>query len=462
MTNWIPQSLNQTAPLYRAIADAIGADIRSGVLRPGDQLPTHRDLADALEVNVSTITRAYKEAMYRGLINGTVGRGTFISADVGTDLSLASVDAASSSSLLELGLVTGLYGLDPGIEKAMVRISGQRNLSALLRYTPSEGLPEHKAAGAALVARYGLNVDPRQIMVFSGIQHGLSCSLLSLFRPGDRVAVEQLTYPGIKTIAAMAGVHLVPVEMDEQGMIPEALDVVCRREKVKGVYIIPSVQNPTTVCMPAFRREEIAEVIVRRNLILLEDDAFALTRPEISTPIASLIPENAIFFAGVSKILWPGLRVCFSVVPLRFNHVLADAILNTIWMTPPLTVALVSEWIKSGDIDTVIAEKREEARLRNKAVKNILHNMSYNGHPTGYFVWLSLDFPWTGERCENAALNSGVRIFGAEKFMVGGTSPPAAVRISLTGAETSERLIKGLSILSRILNRKEPMPEGIL
>ena len=462
MPNWIPQNLDKTAPMYRAIADAIYADVRIGVLRPGDKLPTHRDLADELGVNVSTITRAYKEAMYRGLINGTVGRGTYISADAGTDLSLASPDAASGSSLLEMGLVTGFYGLDPGMEKSIHRVSGKRNLPALLRYTPPEGLAEHRETGAAWIKRYGLGVKPDRVMVFSGIQHGLSCCLLSLFRPGDRVAVEQLTYPGIKTIAAMAGVHLVPVEMDGQGMVPEALDVVCRREKVKGVYLVPGVQNPTTASMPFSRREEMAEVIERRNLMLMEDDAFAITRQDNLEPITSLLPEQGVFFAGVSKVFWPGLRVCFSAVPPRFYAPLANAVLNTIWMTPPLNVALVSDWIQTGAVDETIARKREEAKLRNKAVKEILKGRSYLGHETGFFIWLQLDPPWTGNRFEEAAAKSGIRLFGSEKFMVGGTAPPPAVRISLTGPDSLEGVYRGLSTVLQILENKMPKPEPIM
>ena len=463
MTKWMPQNLDKSIPMYRAIADAIAADVKTGVLHPGDQLPTHRDLADALGINVSTVTRAYKEAMYRGWINGTVGRGTFISADVITDLSMAASDSLSSSSPIEMGLVTGFYGLDPPVEKTISRLTGKRNLSAFLRYTPSDGLPEHKDVGAVWVGKYGLQAKPSQIVVFSGIQHGLSCCLMALFRPGDRVAVEQFTYPGIKTIAAMAGIHLVPVEMDAQGMIPGALDVACRRNNIKGVYVIPTVQNPTTVTMPQSRREQLADIITRHHLILLEDDAFALTVSDRPAPIGALIPENTIFFAGISKVVWPGLRVCFSAVPHRFYNRVIDAILNTIWMTPPLNVALVAELIQSGEVDDILDKKRNEARMRNILVKEKFRGFSYVGNPTGFFIWLKLKSPWTGQTFENAALAAGVRIFGSDKFAVGSiVDLPSAIRISLTGPETLYDIRKGLSILKQLLEENSPMPAGIL
>src|ERR671919_195766 len=78
MTMWLPNLDGRTAPVYRAIADAIDEDVQNGALRAGARLPPHRDLADHLGVTVTTITRAYTEAARRGLISGHVGRGTFI------------------------------------------------------------------------------------------------------------------------------------------------------------------------------------------------------------------------------------------------------------------------------------------------------------------------------------------------------------------------------------------------
>ena len=83
MTKWFPENLDPSVPRYQALADAIGRDIAGGRLRNGQRMPTHRDLAEDLEINVSTVTRAYKEAERRGLLSGVVGRGTFVSTDAG-------------------------------------------------------------------------------------------------------------------------------------------------------------------------------------------------------------------------------------------------------------------------------------------------------------------------------------------------------------------------------------------
>ena len=454
--------MDPALPRYLALARAIEDGVQAGALRPGDRLPTHRDLADALGVNVSTVTRGYKEAMHQGLICGTVGRGTFIAADAGADRALVSTESVHGLNLLELGLVTPLYGLDPDVRECMERLGRNRDLSGYMRYSTPGGLPEHKEAGAVWAGKYGMPAQPERVVVFSGVQHGLTCCMLSLFRPGGRIAVEQLTYPGIKPLASMAGLQLTPVEMDGQGMIPEALDTACRRDETHGVYLMPGVQNPTAAFMGEERRRALARVIAKRGLILLEDDAYSLTREEKTPPASSFIPDSSVFFAGISKAFWPGLRVCFCVVPARFQRILAEAVLNTAWMTPPLNAALAAEIILSGEAEKVLALKKKEAARRNILARDIFTGSSFRGCSTGFFLWLDLPGPWTGRAFEDAARNAGVRVFGAEKFAVGGTPAPAAVRISLTGTDSRDSLVKGLSVLQGITQAPVPLPEGIL
>lgn len=463
MTIWTPQSLDPALPKYQAIAAVIAESIRSGLLEPGDRLPTHRDLADMLNVNVSTVTRAYKEAMHLGLVSGTVGRGTFIAADSGTDPSLAPpLLSPAGSEVIEMGLVTPLYSLDPDLGQAMKQMAEKQDLRSFLEYTSPEGFRRHRQAGAVWAERYGYIAAPDNIMIFSGAQHALTCCCLALFRPGMRIAVDNLTYPGIKQLAAMTGLELVPVDLDDRGMVPEALDAACRRLDIHGLYLIPGVQNPTTAIMPAARRDTIADLVERHGLILLEDDAYALTREDLPAPLATRVPERSIFLAGVSKIFWAGLRVCFAVVPGSFRPRLSQAIQNVTWMTPPVNVALVSDWILNGRADVTASEKRNEAARRHALAEAHLRGFNFSGHRSGYFLWLRLPEPWTGIRFEHHALKAGVRVFGAEKFVAGGRPPEPGIRISLTGPPTLHELSRGLSRLKQLLSDPFPAPEGIL
>lgn len=456
MTIWLPLIEKGDGPLYQALADAIEQDVRSGRLGRGTRLPTHRDLADTLGVNVSTVTRGYAEAERRGLIHATVGRGTFVASDGGASPSLVA-PAPHGPGIVEMGIVTPLYALDPDIADGLRCLSARRDLTRLLHYAAPPGLPEHRAAGAAWMTRYGLDADPADVVVTAGGQHALTCCLTALFHPGQRLAVDALTYPGIKSLAATLGIRLAPVSGDDQGMSAADLDAACRREEIAGVYLMPGAHNPTTVFMPPERREEIAAVIRRYGLLLIEDDAYALTHPSCpAAPVLAGVPERGIFIAGVSKAFGAGLRVAFLAAPGPLRTGLSEAVLNTVWMASPITTELACSWIMDGTADATLAAKRGEARRRYAVAAERLAGYVYRGHETGFFLWLHLPAPWSGAALELRAREAGVNLFGAERFGVGHEPVPAAARISLSGPKSLKDLTKGLEVIRRILEGRIP------
>lgn len=451
MTIWTPGIQKSSVPLYTQLADAIEHDISSGRLVPGAKLPTHRDLADVLGIHVTTITRGYKEAEQRGLIIGTVGRGTYISSDAGASTSMIP-HGPQASAMIEMGLINPLYHHDPDLAVALKKLCRRRDMSGLMQYSAPGGLQEHRSLGAQWANNFGLQVTASDIVVCSGAQHALTCALSGLFRQGDRVATDCLTYPGMKTLSAMLGLRLVPVEMDESGMSAENLDRICRRDKVKGLYLMPGVHNPTTTMVTASRREALARVALSHGLLVIEDDAYDLTRPGVTQPTTALIPDNGIYIAGISKALAAGLRVAFMVVPPQHRRSICEAVLNTVWMTPSLNVELVSLWIKDGTAGTVIERKRKEAAERFALAGEILDGYTFRGIATGFFIWLSLPPPWRGLFFEQRMRELGVNVFGAEKFAVGDATVPAAARISLTGTKTMDELATGLQLIRRVLD----------
>ena len=464
MTIYIPGELNPRTPKYKAIADAIERDIFSGRLQPGTQLPPHRELADALAINVSTVTRAYGEARSRGLLSGTVGRGTFVAADADTDTCLVPLEP-HAPGMVEMGLVAPLYAQDPDAGAELARLSRGNQFNRFFKYTSPAGLAEHQRAGVIWARRYGMVAPAENIVVTAGAQHALTCALISLFTRGDRVAVEALSYPALKALAQMLGIGLTPVEMDDQGMVPQALDRVCRRDAVQGVFLMPSCQNPTTACMDAERREEMARVIARHRLLLLEDDTYALTRPELAPeapknfPISARIPDHALFIAAISKAFLPGLRTAFVVVPRQLRKPFTQAVLNTIWMAPTLNAALAAAWITNGTAERVIQAKQAEARRRRDRVLSRLQDGGLDktsgpkvqGHGGSFVLWRTLPRGMDSHQLELAARKEGLNIFCAQRFAVGSDPVPQALRLSLTGPESLEELDRGMDILTRPL-----------
>src|SRR5262249_58438786 len=118
----------------------------------------------------------------------------------------------------------------------------------------------------------------------------------------------------MKVAAAYTGVRLVGVPMDERGILPDQLKSACVQYKPKLVYLIPTIHNPTTATMPRTRREQVAEILRARDVLLLEDDAYGMLEPK-AVPLAALIPERTYLAATFSKCIAPGLRVSFLLTP---------------------------------------------------------------------------------------------------------------------------------------------------
>lgn len=450
--SWRPQNINIDKPLYIAVADALEHDIRSGVLKPGQKLPTQRELSELVGVNLSTITRAFRECELRGLISATVGRGTYVASDINIEVSLTHYEE-QQSDLLEMGLVLPLYELDKDTVAHIDSILPTIDFNFLLRYTQPSGLSSHREAGSTWVNRFGLHTTLEDIFVTAGSQHALACCLMSLFNAGDHIAVDALTYPGIKTLSSMNELRLAPIDMDKDGMNPDALSVACRRGAIRGIYLMPEVQNPTGSSMTADRRKQIAAIIKQYDLILIEDDAYGYTGNLKQTPLSALVPSHSIYIAGISKLLGAGFRISFAAVPGRFKNSIEKAILNTIWMASPINAEIVSKLLMSGRGESILEAKRKEANWRTALALEKLSPYTIASHANGFFLWLLLPYGWTGREFELSAREAGVRVFCAEKFAVGSKQVPSAVRISLTGPETREDLRRGLDILIGILAR---------
>ncbi len=448
--SWIPRIDKDSKQLAQAIAEALETDIARGILKPNDLLPPQRELADRLGVNLSTITRAFRLCQLKGLIYGVVGSGTFISPDARVPLTLIEQDSAE---IIDLGQVLPLYSLDQSTANQCRDFLQTMDFARLLRYTEPQGERYHRAVGAEWLQRFKLNPEPEEIIITAGSQNALANCLLSLFKYGDRIAVDTLTYPGFKSLAALYGIRLVPIEMTAQGMNIETLEKVCKTEPIKGIYLMPEVHNPTTRSMSQSQREHISKIIKRYDLILLEDDAYAYTGDRDNLPITTYLPQHGIYLGGTSKLLGPGFRISFVQTPERFRESLKKGLLHTIWMASPITAELVCRLITSGRAEEVIAEKRKEAQKRNQLALKILGEYNPTHRTYGFFQWLYLPENWHGQgwSFEILAREAGIQVFCGEKFVVGSGITPPAIRISLSGPADDQTLKQGLLRLKHLL-----------
>lgn len=455
---WLPDLAGFEGPLYLAIADALAADISAGRLAAGIRLPTHRDLAEAVGVTVGTITRAYAEAARRGLVDGTVGRGTFVrrrhepvaSAEV-----IAHLDHSQSPAGV-INLSVNRPAMGPQIEalrQTLGEITAAPELADWLGYTYPAGQPRHRAAGAAWLARSGLSVRPEQVVVTAGCQNAQTISLMAVTRPGDVLLTEALAYPGLTSLARHLGLELEPVAMDGEGIVPAAFDAACRGGGRRFAYLTPTVQNPTMAVMGESRRREIAAISRRHDVVVIEDDVhgFLYDGPALP-PLASLIPERVLFVTSVSKSVLPALRVGYLAVPQVMVEQATEAIRVACLMAPPLMAEVVSRWILDGTAERLTRWQIEETKARVDLADRILGLQLGRSAIKPFHLWVTLDGGRRAEDVVAAARDVGVQIAGSAAFAVRrGDRLPEALRISVSGAADQATLATGLERLAPLL-----------
>ena len=455
LKDWLPDATMQ------AIADALAADIAGGALAPGARLPTHRDLAWRLGVTIGTVSRAYAEAERRGLVAGEVGRGTYVrNASRVADRSLA-FHEGGTPDVIDFAFNIPLTGGEASALAATVaRLAAAPGFAELIGYSPPAGRPADRAAGAAWIARSLLPVMPERVILTHGGQHGVALVLSVLTRPGDAIAVECLTYPGLKALANLLDLRLVGLAMDEEGLLPDAFDAACRTGQVKALYTMPSLHNPLTIVMPEPRRRAVAKIAERHGVPIVEDDVLGFLLPEPAPPLSAFAADHGFYVASTSKSLTPGLRVGYVRAPAAWIERLTAAMRASSYMVPPLMAALATAWIEDGTADRFVLAKREMAAARWRLAVSILGEAAVRGHPAGTHLLLMPPPAWHGEELVTAARRRGVGLAPVSAFAVGrtvaeGLAPDNAVRLCYGTPPSDGEVARGLRILAELL-RQEP------
>ena len=438
------------------IAATLAADIRDGRLAAGARLPTHRELAHRHGVALNTASRAMRLLAERGLVVGEVGRGSYVRAPGHIDAASFRIDA-QPAGMIDLGRnVMPLSGLADRFEAA-ARLVLRRERDAMADYQPHAGRPADRAAGAAWLSRRGhLPNDPSRVVVCAGAQHAVMVALMAVARPGDTVAVEALTWPGIRASADALGIELLPVPMDAHGLRPRALLRLAARQRIAALYCMPTVQNPTATTMPLARRHAVAAIARKLDFQIIEDDAYGFLAeanvdggPAEPPPLAALAPERTWHVRSTAKCFTPGLRAAWLMVPPGQEARAATLVRATVWTAPPLGAAIASLWVGDGTAALLERMKREEATRRRQRAASVLGLPAPAGqHPASMHLWLSLPRGLRAQDAAARAVAANVVVTPASAFAV--KAAPNAVRLCLGAPPTEAELDRALAILRKL------------
>ncbi|MGU3419225.1 aminotransferase-like domain-containing protein [Methylobacterium sp. D54C] len=451
MESWSPTIAGDTGPKYLAIVRALAEDIRAGRLSPGARLPPQRALAKHLNVDLTTVTRAFNEARRTGLIDATAGRGSFVRASRSPAGEMRRPDPSGSVDFsMNMPPQPEAARLAERLDAGLSRLAGSSAFLARMQYQDSAGnLADRAAAAHWLGQRLGA-LPMQRVLVAGGAQVVLAAVLAAVLKPGDALCVPALTYPGLRMAAERRGVRLLPVAGDAEGLDPDALLERCRSDRPRALYLVPTLDNPTTATLPAIRRRRIAETARTHGVAIIEDDAYGALPHDAPAPIASQASDITWHIATLSKCASPGLRIAYVAVPGTNEAVRLAAELRAInMMASPLTAALASHWIAEGELDGIVAAIRQENELRQAVARETLRDLDVWAHPCGHHLWLRLPDPWRRGEFGAHARQLGVSVVPSDAFAVG--AAPEAIRVSLGAAPDAETLRYGLSLLATLL-----------
>lgn len=444
-------------PRYLGIVAAIESALSKGSLGPGQRFPTQRELSRQLGMAIATISRAYEEAERRGLLTSHVGRGTYVA---GKPRGMKSPRAeAPPPGIIDLAMYrVQAPPLGAAVAKAMREAAtGDRLIAMLDEHTPL-GPAAHREAGAAWFERHGLAVDASRVLVCNGGQHGMLVTLGILAEHGEVVLTERLTDPSMKAVAVLLGRSLHPVDMDEAGLLPEALERACTATRARVLYCTPTLHNPTNATLDSGRREAIVAVARRHDLQIVESLLYGLHLPAAPPPLATLAPERTYAISSLGRVLGPGGKIGYVAGPPGSGERLAIGMSMSMGMPSPIAAGFATRLIASNAVQQFVKLQKKEAAARAALAARHLGGFGVLSPAASTHAWLPLPPAWRADEFVETLAQSAVMTARTHSFVVGRGAVPHAIRLCL-GAPSSRAELTGA--LATVVARLRAAPRYV-
>ena len=423
------------------IAGSVESAVHGGRLKPGDLLPTVRELASVLRVSPTTVAAAYKLLQSRGLVSGLGRNGTRVT-------SRPPSPAVTSRPVVPHGAIDVATGnpdpeLLPSLAQALRAIDPAPRL-----YDGPSLLPE---LGTFVAGEFEADGIPANaITITGGGLDAIERVLREHLRPGDRIAVEDPSFPGVLDLVSANGLVALPVAIDDQGPLPEALEAACSG-RVRAVIVTPRAQNPTGAALTPSRAAELRRILTRvPDLVVIEDDHAG---PVAGAPAVTLCDAARAHWAvvrSVSKFLGPDLRTAFVAGDaMTVARIEGRQSLGTRWVSHVLQQLVLSVWSDPSSARR-LARAAEIYRQRREALLAALHGHGIDARgPSGLNVWI----PVREEAATvQALLDRGWAVTPGERFRLH-TPPGIRVTTAALPPHDAERFAADVAAVSQPARR---------
>ncbi len=442
--------------------------IQSGELKPGDRLPTHRNMAWDLDCSVGTVTRAYGDLERRGITYGQVGRGTYVAPlgrnlQPGNPLSPFIEMDASAGNMADLSL-NRFYHPACGqvFSDGFLALSQRTPPPTYESYIDTKGRAEDLEVAAEWISGMIGPVDTENVIVTQGAQSGLYLAMKALTKPTDTIATEIFGYPGIKAAAQECGLKVIGIQMDEHGMLPSSFREECRKTKIRMLVTTPTNHNPTGTTLTLERRHQIIEIAKEYNIPIVEDGVYAPFQQEDIASFYELAPENSLFLTSFSKVFSPGLRIGYIVAPRRFLPQILSASKAINWATSPVTLDLANHLVSAGIIERHQRDLIREGEIRFKMAQSLLCDWLLPQHNKCPFflphLWLRLPHAVTPSEFIEVARQNGIAVIGGDRFAMSRNIDDHFIRICLMAMPERGQLKQALERLVGLLLNADAQP----
>ena len=317
--------------------------------------------------------------------------------------------------------------------------------SSAFQYDLSEGFVPLREAMAEYLEQKGIKVSSEQLLIQSGSQGVLDSIGKILISKGDKIAVEAPTYLGAIQAFRPYEPEFVRMEMDEDGLIPESLEQTLKDHRIKFVYTVPTFQNPTGRSISLERRKKIAEIIIRYDALLVEDDPYSNLRytGEPLPAIKTMAPDNVIYITTLSKVLAPGLRIGVVAAPELIANWLVIVKQGVDLHTSTFSQAIAAEYVSGGYLEQQLPKIIELYRPKHAAMLGALdryfpEGFTFSRPEGGMFIWAEgpeglnlVDAYWK-------AVEQNVAYVPGKYFYTGDSEGFSTMRLNFTMSEVPE------------------------
>src|SRR5271170_7352181 len=282
-----------------------------------------------------------------------------------------------------------LLGTEGALIAAALRKHGAEPIARQSEKTFA-GTAKHREVAASYLSRNDFNVPASRVFLCAGGHAAIPIAFASASLEGAAIAVDEVTYPHFRAMAAERNIKLIACAGDDDGMLPHALAEAANVHGVKALYLMPTIHNPLGTVMPPARRLALANIIRQRGLFLIEDDAYRFLEPHGPAPISFLVPELSFYMFSFSKPISPELRVAYLVIPERLSANAEDLIAQVNGGTSHLFAEALTSLVLDGTVSRLIAEKQALGRERQALISGSLAGLNIRAHRNGFHCWIEL------------------------------------------------------------------------